>query len=133
MPAKQVLAFGPSGIGEIGGALVQNVSDLKIWHNQINHHQFPIAWGRLLSDSDRRRREAVLYLMCNLQLPASSAADLEQDYDRLCDNAGHGLVEVSSDGIRVTPKGRYLLRGLCAEQDAFLEWGSCQWRFGLPS
>lgn len=133
MPAKQVLAFGPSGIGEIGGALVQNESDLKDWHSQLNNHRFPVAWGRRLSDSDRRRREAVLYLMCNLQLPASSAADLEQDYDRLCDNAGYGLVEVSPDGIRVTPEGRYLLRGFCAEQDAFLEWGSCQWRFRLPS
>ncbi len=133
MPAKQVLAFGPSGIGEIGGALVQNESVLESWHDALKNGKFPVAWGRRLSQADRRRREAILYLMCNLRLPASSAADLEWDYERLCDNAEHGLVEVSSEGIRVTSEGRYLLRDLCAEQDAFVEWGSCQWRLGLPS
>lgn len=133
LPVKQVLAFGPSGIGDVGGALVQNLTDLGAWHRQLDDGKLPVAWGRQLSEGERRRREAILNLMCNLQLPASSSADLHQDYDRLCDNAGHGLVEVSPDGIRVTPEGRYLLRGLCAEQDAFLEWGCCQWRVRLPS
>jgi oxygen-independent coproporphyrinogen-3 oxidase len=133
MPAKQVLAFGPSGIGEIGGALVQNESELKAWHKRLNNNKLPISWGRRLSVAGRRRRDAILSLMCNLQLPASAAADLEEDYERLCDSAEQGLVEVSPEGIRVTPEGRYLLRGLCLEQDAFLEWGSCQWRSRLPS
>ncbi len=132
-PARQVLAFGPSGIGEIGDALVQNAPDLKLWQSRLNNGQFPVAWGRRLSETDQRRREAMLYLMCNLQLPASSAADLDQEYDRLCKKAEHGLVEVSDEGIRVTPQGRYVLHGLCSEQDALIDCGSSQWRFRMST
>jgi oxygen-independent coproporphyrinogen-3 oxidase len=128
MPAKQVLAFGPSGIGEIGGALVQNEPDLKTWQRAVNAGRLPVAWGRRLSEKDRRRREAILYLMCNLELPASSVEGLEDDYESLCRNGGHGLLEVTDVGIRVTPEGRYLLHGLCVEQDASVDWGSAQWR-----
>jgi oxygen-independent coproporphyrinogen-3 oxidase len=128
MPAKQVLAFGPSGIGEIGGALVQNEPDLKTWQRSVSTGRLPVAWGRRLSEQDRRRREAILYLMCNLELPASSAEGLEDDYESLCRNGGHGLLEVTDSGIRVTPEGRYLLHGLCVEQDASVDWGSAQWR-----
>ncbi len=133
LPAKQVLAFGPSGVGEIAGALVQNEPDLRVWHQRLKGSQLPVAWGRRLSEADRRRREAILYLMCNLRLPASSASDLEEEYARLCSNAEHGLVEVSEEGIQVTPRGRYLLRGLCNEQDALADWGSSQWRFRVQN
>ncbi|MBK1716546.1 oxygen-independent coproporphyrinogen III oxidase [Thiocystis violacea] len=133
MPAKQVLAFGPSGIGEMADALVQNESDLKLWQKRLNNGQFPIAWGRCLSESDGRRRRAMLHLMCNLRLPASSAADLDQEYEQLCKKAEHGLVEVSEDGIRVTPQGRYVLHGICAEQDVLVDCGSNQWRFGISA
>ncbi|WP_373507011.1 oxygen-independent coproporphyrinogen III oxidase [Thiocapsa sp.] len=128
MPAKQVLAFGPSGIGEVGGALVQNAPDLMTWQQCVNAGRLPVAWGRRLSDQDRRRREAILYLMCNLELPAASAHGLEREYESLCRNGGGGLLEVTDDGIRVTPEGRYLLHGLCVEQDASVDWGSAQWR-----
>lgn len=130
LPSKQVLAFGPSGIGEVGGVLVQNEPDLKTWQTRLDHYQLPVAWGRRLNDTDRRRREAILSLMCNLQLPANLAADLAQDYDRLREHIAQGLVEMSDDGIRVTDEGRYLLRHLCAEQDAFLELDTAQRRLG---
>lgn len=129
MPAKQVVAFGPSGVGEIGDLLVRNEPDLRLWQKRLNSGELPVARGRSMSETDRKRREAILYLMCNLQLPASSAADLDQEYDRLCKGAEHGLVEISSEGIRVTTEGRYLLHGLCGGQDTLADWGSSQWRF----
>lgn len=128
MPAKQVLAFGPSGIGEVGGTLVQNAPDLKTWEKCLSSGVLPVAWGRRLTEEDRRRREAILYLMCNLELPASSAQGIEHEYANLCRNGGQGLLEVTEDGIRVTPEGRYLLHGLCVEQDSSVDWGSTQWR-----
>lgn len=132
-PAKQVIAFGPSGIGEIEGTLMQNDPELMRWQKRVNSGRLPVAWGRSLSDADRRRREAIRYLMCNLQLPASSASDLGQDVELLRRNADQGLVEVSDEGIRITPQGRYLLRGLCSDQAAFADWNSTQWRFRVPS
>lgn len=127
-PAKQVLAFGPSGNGEVGGALVQNEPDLKVWQATINAGLLPVGWGRRLSEQDRRRREAILHLMCNLELPASSAQGIEREYENLCRNAGHGLLVVTDAGVRVTEEGRYLLHGICVEQDATVDWGSTQWQ-----
>ncbi len=133
MPARQVLAFGPSGIGEVGGALLKNESDLHEWHHCLDQNQFPVAWGRRLTGSDQRRREAILSLICNLKLPPDQASELERDCARLGDDVGYTVVEVFPDGIRVTPEGRYLLRGLYAEEDAFLEWSSGHWRCRLPT
>ena len=133
-PATDVLAFGPSGVGEIDGALIQNETDLHIWQKHLNSGRLPVAWGRCLNEADRRRREAMLYLMCNLQLPASLTADLgKEGYACLCRRANDGLLDVSDDGIRVTPEGRYLLRDLCAEQDILAKWETSQLRSRMPS
>lgn len=128
LPAQQVLAFGPSGIGEVCGTLVQNEPDLKTWQCSLGDGVLPVGWGLRLSERQRRRRAAILHLMCNLELPASSARGLEREYESLCRNAGYGLLEVTDDGVRVTPEGRYLLHGLCVEQDASVDWGGTQWR-----
>ncbi len=127
MPGRQVLGFGPSGFGEVGGTLIQNAPDLKTWQRLLNSGVLPVGWGRRLSDQDRRRREALLYLMCNLELPASSAKWLGHEYESLCRHAGQGLLEITEDGIRVTPEGRYLLHGLCVSQDASVDWGTTHW------
>ncbi len=128
-PIKQVIAFGPSGVGEIGDVLVRNEPDLKLWQKRLNNGELPVARGHSMSEADRKRRDAILYLMCNLQLPASSAVDLDEEYERLCKGAEHGLIEVSDTGIRVTDEGRYLLHGLCGGRDELVNWGSSQWRF----
>lgn len=133
-PATDVLAFGPSGVGEVDGVLIQNETDLHTWQKHLNSGRLPVAWGRCLSETDRRRREAMLYLMCNLRLPASLAMDLGQEgYACLCRRAKDGLVEVSDEGIRITPEGRYLLRDLCAEQGVLAKWEMNQLCLGMPS
>jgi len=130
---RQVLAFGPSGTAELADALIRNESDLRVWQMRLNNGQFPVAWGRRLDEADRRRRQALLHLMCNLQLPASSAADLDHEYEQLCRKAEQGLVEISEEGIRVTPQGRYILHGLCSDQDDLIDCSSSQWRFRMSS
>ncbi len=131
-PDQEVLAFGPSGTSEIGDALVRNETDLRVWQLKVNNGQFPIGLGHRLNEADRRRRQAMLYLMCNLQLPASAAGELE--YEQLCRKAEHGLVEISEEGIRVTPQGRYILHGLCSEQEGpGTDCGSAQRHFRLSS
>ncbi|NCA68488.1 MAG: oxygen-independent coproporphyrinogen III oxidase [Sphingobacteriia bacterium] len=128
MPGKQVLGFGPSGIGEVSGALVQNAADLRTWQRLIAAGSLPVGRGRRLTDQERRRREALLYLMCNLELPASSARWLGNEYERFCSHAGQGLLVVTDDKIQVTEAGRYLLHGLCVSQDASLDWVTTQWQ-----
>jgi len=128
--AQHLIAVGMSALGEVDGAFVQNESELKPWRTALETGTLPVAWGHRLSEGDLRRRQALQHLMCNLELPATFAKGLEEDYERLCGCSEHGLVEVDSDCIRITPRGRYFLRSLCSQHALSVAWNSNQW--GVP-
>jgi oxygen-independent coproporphyrinogen III oxidase len=120
MPARHLVAAGMSAIGEVGDTLVQNDGDLAGWDERIARAELATVRGHHLTDDDRRRRAAILSLMCNLELPARLAIGLEREYERLAGLAADGLVERRGDGLVVTPVGRYFLRTLCTVFDAYL-------------
>jgi oxygen-independent coproporphyrinogen-3 oxidase len=129
MPADHLLAFGTYGLGEIGSLFVQNEPRLDAWQRSVRAGRLPVAWGHRLSDGDLRRRRAYEHLMCNLELPAGMAAGLDRDREGLERCVEEGLLELDSDGIRVTPRGRFFLRDLCVGRAASLDWDSAQWRY----
>jgi len=120
MPAVHLVAAGMSAIGEVGGWLLQNDGDLRGWHAAIARGQLATVRGHRLTDDDRRRRAAILSLMCHLKLPTQLAAGLEQELERLTAFAADGLVERRGDAVAVTALGRYFLRTLCTVFDAYL-------------
>jgi oxygen-independent coproporphyrinogen III oxidase len=128
-PSDHVLSFGTYGLGEVENLFVQNEPKLATWRQAVHSGRLPIAWGHRLSDEDSRRRRAYEHLMCNLELPASETVGLEKDLENLRRCADDGLLELGSDGIRVTPRGRFFLRDLCVRYAASLDWESAQWRF----
>jgi oxygen-independent coproporphyrinogen-3 oxidase len=128
-PTDHLLSFGTYGLGEVGSLFVQNEPRLDPWKRAVGDGRLPIAWGHRLSDEDFQRRRAFEHLMCNLELPASMAAGLEKDIAALQTCFDDGLLELVSDGIRVTTRGRFFLRDLCVAQAASLDWDSAQWRF----
>lgn len=130
MPIQHMLAFGTSSLGEVDGHYVQNEYAIDGWRRAIEAGQYPIRWGYRLSAADRRRHQAIQHLMCNLEVPASMAAGLGEDYERLIRNAELGLVEVQGGVIKVTPSGRYFLRSLCTEHEPTLAWSNNHW--GVP-
>lgn len=129
-PTRHLVGLGTSSLGEVDGALVQNEPQLETWRKAIEAGRFPIHWGYKLSDADQRRRLAIQHLLCNLELPAHVATGLDEDYERLTRCAEHGLVEVSSNGIKVTQRGRYFLRSLCTQHEPALAWSNNHW--GVP-
>jgi oxygen-independent coproporphyrinogen-3 oxidase len=129
VPTDHLLALGTYGLGEIGSLFVQNEPQLDAWRRAVGSGRLPIAWGHRLSEEEMRRRRAYEHLMCNLQLPAELVEGLEEDLKSLRRCVEDGLLEMSSSGIRVTPRGRLFLRHLCAEHVVSLDWDSAQWRF----
>lgn len=128
-PADHLLAFGTYGLGEVDGLFVQNEPRLDAWQRSVRAGRLPVAWGHRLSDGDLRRRRAYEHLMCNLELPAGMAGDLDRDREGLERCAEEGLLELNGDAIRVTPRGRFFLRDLCVGRAASLDWDSAQWRY----
>lgn len=119
---SQVLAFGISGAGEIGGLLVQNQTNIASWRSSIAEQRLPISRGYRLSQDDARRRDAIVQLICNLEIPASMAEHgLGMAYAQIGRFAEDGLVELLDDRIRVTPLGHHVLRDLCDEFGAASE------------
>jgi oxygen-independent coproporphyrinogen-3 oxidase len=129
-PSRHLLALGMAAVGEVDGTLVQNNTDINAWGRAVTGGSLPISWGQRLSEHDQRCRAAMRHLMCNLELPASLAVGMEPEYERLCQNAEYGLMEVTEAGVRVTPQGRYFLRSLCNQEHEAPTWTSAHW--GVP-
>ncbi len=128
-PAPHLLALGMSAIGDLAGRLVQLDAKLGDYQKRIDAGELPVARGHHLSADDRRRRSAILHLICNLELPYDLPLDgggtprtiLAEELVRLARHARHGLVTLEPARIAVAPAGRFFLRNLCMELDAHLE------------
>lgn len=129
-PSAHLAGLGAGAIGELRGTCVQNQPDLQTWQQEIDAGRIPVDRGHKLSDLDRRRRDAISHLICNLELPYAMADGcLDDEYRRLAAYAGDGLVEALPQGLRVTEAGRFFLRELCTEHDAYFHWDRARWHF----
>ncbi len=128
-PAPHMLAFGMSGIGDVGDRFVQNDPDLAQWSATVDSGRFPIIKGHRLSDDDRLRRLAIINIMCNLELPwkltvpefGAPANELfAESLKALPPLLADGLVEMDEAGLRITSKGRYFVRNVAMIFDTYL-------------
>ncbi|MDO4434683.1 MAG: oxygen-independent coproporphyrinogen III oxidase [Alysiella sp.] len=138
-----LIAVGVSSIGKVGNTYNQNQRDLEDYYAALDSGQLPIMRGYALNEDDLLRRDIIQDLMCRFalnfddhlhRLPeiikekyltqtesislirhyfAAELADLEQLAER-------GLVLIDDNGIRVTPKGRFLIRNIAMVFDYHL-------------
>lgn len=122
-PAPHLLAFGSSGIGEVAGRFVQNDPHLGGYQRGIDEGRLPVVRGHVLSEEDRIRGAAIERLLCTLELPYADLAPLGLDdrpLDRFRPFADEGFVRFGADRLTVTHAGRFFLRNLAMELDAYL-------------
>jgi len=120
-PAPHLLAFGMSAIGDVAGRLVQNVPRTGEYQRVLDAGELPVERGHCLSDDDRSRRQAILHLMCNLELPHHLVPPpAEESRMRLRPLVDDGLIAAHHDRYEVTPVGRYFLRNIAMALDAYL-------------
>jgi len=129
-PAPHMLAFGMSGIGDVCDCFVQNVPDLSKWSATIDAGELPVVRGHALTLDDRLRRQAILALMCNNELPFDlttsefgAPADqlLAEEFMAMKPYEDEGFVEFHSDRLVITELGRHFARNVCMELDAYLD------------
>jgi len=128
-PDCDVLAFGVSGIGQVGTSYYQNHRDLAGYYEAIDQGVLPIKRGVALNADDVLRRAVIQALMCQFTL------DIEQiethysiEFDRyfrdelieLEELADDELVTLEKNRITVTPQGRLLVRSVCMVFDRYL-------------
>ena len=124
-----LVAIGVSAIGKIGCTYEQNERNITDYYAALDAGHLPIMRGYRLTRDDILRRNIIQDLMCRFALDfrvyqdtfaipfsqyfADELADLEQ-MERL------GLVKLKTNGLTVTPKGRFLIRNIAMVFDYHL-------------
>jgi len=125
-----LLAFGISAISKVASCYAQNVRTLDEYYARLDVRSLPVLRGASLGADDLLRREVIQALMCNFALdygPIEAAHGMHfQEYfsaelAMLGSMAADGLVELSAGGIRVTSRGRLLVRNVAMVFDRYLQ------------
>lgn len=126
---EDLVGFGMTSIGYVGGAYVQNCKDLSSYYASIEEGKIPMERGKILSENDHIRRFVIQRLMCHFYLNKEEfqkkfhrpfnhyfAKELEQ----MSSLSAQGLVADTQEAIIVTPKGELFVRNIAATFDAYL-------------
>ena len=112
-----LVALGLSSIGKIGPTYSQNYRELEDYYDALDRDVLPIMRGLELNADDLVRRAIIQALMCHFELAKESfnrtylidfdsyfATELKElrEYER------EGLLEISPQSIKVTPKGSHV-------------------------
>jgi len=124
-----LVALGLSAIGKIGPTYSQNYRELEDYYDALDRDVLPIMRGMELSDDDLLRRAIIQALMCHFELDKGVFNDsygiafdkyFATELKELREYEHEGLLEISPQTIRVTPKGRMLIRNICMVFDKYL-------------
>lgn len=124
-----LVALGLSAIGKIGPTYSQNYRELTDYYDALDKDVLPIMRGMELNDDDLVRRAIIQALMCHFELDMESCngtygIDFESyfatELNELRDYEREGLLVISPQSLKVTPKGRMLIRNICMVFDRYL-------------
>jgi len=129
VPAADMIGFGTSAIGEIGGAYAQNEKRPVMYYKALEEGRFPTAVGITLSDDDEIRRWVIRQLMCNFHLDFAELADrfgvdflhfFHEELPTLDEYAAKGFLERDDTALDVLPLGQIFIRNVAMVFDAYL-------------
>jgi len=128
-PESDMLGFGVSAIGKVGPTYYQNLKTLDDYYAALDADRLPVLRGVELTQDDLVRRAVIHSLMCNFAVSIESIeishlvefrTFFARELEDLKSLEQDGLVEVRPDWIVVTPRGRLLVRAVCAVFDRYL-------------
>jgi oxygen-independent coproporphyrinogen-3 oxidase len=129
-----LVGMGVTAIGTVGGNFYQNLKDLDAYQAALDAGRLPIERGLAPDDDDRLRRAVIMKLICQFELRYADfavdfAARFAPELGRLEEMARDGLLALDAAGIRVTDRGRLLIRNVCMVFDRHLARGAPTQRY----
>lgn len=125
----ELIGVGVSSIGSVNGNYHQNERDIESYYEKLESDELPIWRGVSVNSDDKLRKAVIFSLICHFELSIKS---IEEKFN-ICFNdyfanelkllspfISDGLVKVSGSNIKVTNKGRLLIRNICMQFDAYL-------------
>ncbi|HKJ21970.1 MAG TPA: oxygen-independent coproporphyrinogen III oxidase, partial [Gammaproteobacteria bacterium] len=124
-----LVAMGVTAIGKVGDCYSQNVKGLDEYAQRLDEGTPPVLRGIELNDDDRLRREVITRLICDFQLDTTDVgrrygiafdAYFRREMEQIAVMEADGLLQAAGGVIRVSPRGRLLIRNICMVFDAYL-------------
>jgi oxygen-independent coproporphyrinogen-3 oxidase len=129
-PDSDLIGLGVSAIGRVGPHYSQNAKTLDEYYDAVRRQALPIVRGMTLTRDDLVRRAVIMAIMCQGRVDIESIElayllDFRQYFElelnQLTPLIESGLVEMESDGVRVTPLGWYFVRAIAMVFDRHLQ------------
>ncbi|QNP40432.1 oxygen-independent coproporphyrinogen III oxidase [Lysobacter solisilvae (ex Woo and Kim 2020)] len=127
---SDLVGLGVSAISHIGDSFSQNPRDLPSWQLALDEGRLPVFRGMRLDEDDQLRADLIQALMCQGEVPIRAlerryAITFDQYFAealvRLQPLVQDGLVRLERECIRVTSRGRLLLRNIAMCFDRYLD------------
>jgi len=125
----ELIGLGVSSIGNVGSVYVQNEKTLPHYYQSIDAGKLAIARGFTSDDRDAIISQVIQDLMCRFEVVTPefesrtgiNFRDFFADrWPRLVRFERDGLLELAANRIKVTEKGRFLIRNICMAFDDYL-------------
>lgn len=122
---SDMFAFGVTAISKVGHSFWQNTKELDDYCDRLEQGQSPLQLGVEVDEDDQVRARVIKDLMCQFKVEFDHYDVVFNTYfanelDDLKRFEADGLIELTPTSLRVTERGRLLVRNLCMVFDRHL-------------
>lgn len=120
-----MIGLGVSAIGDSWYSFGQNVKNVEEYQDLVEQGILPIHKGHNLNNEDLIIRKHILNMMCRLETSWEDSSmqfeELPELLSKLNEMEDDGLIEIGTDNLRITEKGRPYVRNICMAFDILLQ------------
>lgn len=120
-----MIGLGVSSISDSWYSFAQNEKTIEDYYKKLDANELPVFRGHILTDEDLIIRKHILNLMCQFETSWKNDSDffpeLPEIINQLHEMENDGLVNISSQSIQVTEKGKLFVRNICMAFDLRLK------------
>jgi oxygen-independent coproporphyrinogen-3 oxidase len=129
--SRDLVSFGVSAIGQIGGLYIQNHKSMRDYEDAIDGGALPSLRGVTMTDDDVLRKDVIQQIMCHGTVDIGSTearhgidfeAYFHAELARIAGLQADGLVLRGVGRIDLTPRGRLLMRNVAMAFDRYRPW-----------
>ena len=118
---QAMIGLGVSAISDSWYGFAQNVKGVEEYQSLIENNVFPVYRGHILNEEDLIIRKHILNLMCKLKTSWYTNKEFFKELPdvlvRLREMQNDGLIEIDSNYLKITEKGRPFVRNICMAFD----------------
>jgi len=125
----ELMGIGVSSIGNVRRVYVQNSKTLHEYYQSIDAGELAIARGLMSDDRDVLIGRIIQDLMCKFEVDTAAFEErtgsnfrnyFRDLWPRLMQFESDGLLDLETGRIKVTDRGRFLIRNICMTFDEYL-------------